>query len=589
MANHEPDSSAVSSSRSSGLRFAFLATVVLWCAIPMSPNTVDSDFWGHVQYGSDTIRHGLARESTYTFTARGHRWINHENLSEIIFAIGVHRFGIESLLILKCLMGCLLIVLMIRHNRRQQVDAITIAIACILVAVNLSFYWGLRPHIFSFTYFAILIAWMDRCFDGWAGSWHLPWPKAIRSASQTLSQRRLLGLWLCPLLLVAWTNTHGGFLAGMAVYVAILGFRSIEYGLTGDGNRVGVITHLSLLALAGMAATLINPYGLQLHQWLYESLRVPRPEIAEWHPPVFLGQTSIKLWLLLGFAAIGLIGTRRPRDLTQLMVLGLVLVQAFQHQRHLPFLAILIGFWLPLHVMSAISRFLPALTAGTGWRSRGEGPPLVRRWVILALLALCTVHAAQVGRRLAAGVPVDRSRFPVSALQFMADHGITGRMVVSGEWAQYTLAVLGARTADDGGVEVAFDGRFRTCYPQAAVDRHFDFFVGNGGSRERYRSPESPPADPKAILASHDPDLVLLNRHQQHAADTMQQVRDDWSLLYQDDLAQLWGRASIFDDHQSQRFVSTSERQVGSAPQSGTVPWPGAPQSRLQTQFVDAD
>jgi hypothetical protein len=249
---------------------------------------------------------------------------------------------------------------------------------------------------------------------------------------------------------------------------------------------------------------------------------------------------------------------------------------------------------MPVHVKSAIAqclpeRCLPEPGEGASLASNRRGNRgLTRRVIMVGLLAICAVHATRVGRRLS-GVPVDRNRFPVSALQFMADHGITGRMIVSGEWAQYTLAVLGARTPDDDGVEVAFDGRFRTCYPQAAVDRHFDFFVGNGGPNERYRSPESPPADPKAILASHQPDLVLLNRHQQHAADTMQRVRDDWSLLYQDDLAQLWGRASIFDDRQSDRYVAMNKRQLGSASQSGSVPWPGAPESRHQTKFVDAD
>ena len=69
----------------------------------------------------------------------------------------------------------------------------------------------------------------------------------------------------------------------------------------------------------------------------------------------------------------------------------------------------------------------------------------------------------------------------------------------------------------------------------------------------------------------------------------MQQVGDDWSLLYQDDLAQLWGRASIFDDDQSHRFVAINKRQLGPAPQTGSVAWPAAPESRHQTKLIDAD
>ncbi|MCA9182684.1 MAG: hypothetical protein KDA51_14575 [Planctomycetales bacterium] len=50
----------------------FLLTVLVWCALPLSPPNVDSDFWGHVQYGRDVWQHGLDRTATYTYNAIGH-------------------------------------------------------------------------------------------------------------------------------------------------------------------------------------------------------------------------------------------------------------------------------------------------------------------------------------------------------------------------------------------------------------------------------------------------------------------------------------------------------------------------------------
>lgn len=54
--------------------------------------------------------------------------------------------------------------------------------------------------------------------------------------------------------------------------------------------------------------------------------------------------------MLIG--AVGLWQTRRKRDIAELGVLAVVLWQAISHIRHLPFLAMLFGFWLPVHLDS---------------------------------------------------------------------------------------------------------------------------------------------------------------------------------------------------------------------------------------------
>ena len=563
------------------LRFTLLAALVLWCAIPMSPSTVDSDFWGHVKYGQDTLEHGIAETATYTFTAQGHRWINHEHLSEIIFATGTDLFGVESLLLFKCLLGCIILILMIHQALKRKVSLTVIALVCLIVSINLSFYWGLRPHMFSFFYFGLLIAWTDCCFQGWGNRWNLPWPGSNKQPHPLRYTNRLAGLWCCPVLLWVWANTHGGFVAGLAIYLVILGSRAVEYAFRGKELRVGVIAYLGTLMIVGSLATLLNPYGTELHRWLFEALRITRPEILEWHPPALFAASSLKLWGVLTLIAIGLIFSRLPRDFTQLLVLALVLSQAMQHQRHLPFVVLLFGFWLPPHLQSVCERLRITLREHA-FPSRSPFSTRTQTAIGLLLILVCTSLAVQVGRRLQK-VEVAREQFPVSALHYMANEGLTGKLVISGRWAQYAIAVLGARAPGDRGIEVAFDGRFRTCYPQEAVDRHFDFFAGNEAGQKRYRSPESPPADPTKILRWQKPDLVLLNRRQQHPVAVMRQVQAEWVLLYQDELAQLWGRASEFNETESTRFLPKSRRHISSDAQTGAVPWPAAP--RLQRPF----
>ena len=109
--------------------------------------------------------------------------------------------------------------------------------------------------------------------------------------------------------------------------------------------------------VASALATLLNPYGVELHRWLLLSLGTARPEILEWRPPELFSIVWPAWWTIVGTTIVALIVTRRPRDLTHLIILGLTLWQACEHRRHIAFFAILFGFWMPIHVESLLLRW----------------------------------------------------------------------------------------------------------------------------------------------------------------------------------------------------------------------------------------
>jgi len=536
----KPSESNSTDQRGRNLRFGILVTIMLWCAIPLSPSTVDSDFWGHVRYGADTLQHGVASTATYTFTAEGFRWINHENLSEITFAWLTKTFGHQSVLVMKCLFGCLVIGLIVLFAVRKSVATGIISVVAGLVAVNLSFYWGMRPQVFSFTFFAIVIALGERFLS-------------YKALSQ-LSRRAFVLLTLSFAVLFAlWANSHGGFVAGICVFNLLLVFRAIEAFKV--GRDITVIRRCVLLITVCSLTTLINPYGIELHLWLIESLRIPRPEVMEWHPPNLFGPDSLKIWALIGFSFVGIVSTQEKRDWAKIVVFGVVLAQALSHQRHLPFVAILFGFWLPEHLQSLWLRLRSKIIPDTEVKNSLSEVP----WSAIGLLGVISLMLAfQVGVRMRS-VEVLFRRYPVAAMQFMADNEIFDSMVVTSEWSQYVLAVAGARTPQDDGCRVAFDGRFRTCYPQTVVDMHFDFFRGDMPSNLRYRSSQSPPADPTRVLEFHSPNLVLLNTLEHFAVDAIRQT-DQWCLLYKDRTAELWGRSIVYDQPHLETYIAEHRR-----------------------------
>ena len=557
-------------------RGIFVATLMV-CAIALAPNVADVDLWGHVQYGRDLLRDGLPATTTYSFTAEGYRWINHENLSEILLAVGADSVGPIGLLIAKCLLGICVIALIMHHAAHHGVGLFASCIVSIMVAVNLTYHWGARPQLFSYVSFALLLALLEYCFHGWSGSWRLQLPFGRQQDGVQLpeySSRRMRYLWLAPPLFFLWTNAHGGFVAGLCIYLAYLAFRSLEaFSLYGKA-ALPVISRWLMMMAAAILATLVNPYGPHLHLWLLESLTVPRPEIVEWHAPNLTESIFVPFWLMLALAALAVGFSRKSRDMTHLFVWGVILWQSLQHQRHIAFLTIAFGFWMVVHVDGLLRRlnlFQTGSESAAPRMSRLLRGALVSAFVGTFLLLSCRLYS-----RLN-DMPVKRAEYPVSAFEFMARHQLKGRLVVTYNWAQYALAAFGTEHPQSDGITVAFDGRFRTCYPQELVDAHFDFIAGTGDDSLRYRSPTSPPFNDSAVLSHLDPNLVLINRFQPHSIEVMSRNQGEWTLLYQDALAQLWGRRSCYDDPTSANYLPPTARSITDTAQEGSITWPAFP------------
>lgn len=546
--------------------WAIVAGTLLAAAIAVSPNGADPDLWGHVQYGRDALRDGLARTTTYSYTANGYRWINHENLSELALAIGVDTIGPAGLLLLKTLLGLAICFVPFWKTKAFAKNPLPVVVVSLLIAVNLTNHWNVRPQLFSFGFFAFLLVLLEFAFTGWQGHWNLPWLSQLRRGEPadafSWNHRWVKLMWLAVPLCFLWTNTHGGFMAGVGVLCVYLACRMIEAATSYGWKASGMLRRLALMIVVVLLATLINPYSFGLHQWMLEALREPRPEITEWHPLYSLDMFSIAFVAMAAVIVFSLAFSKKPVDFTQLVVLTLVAAQAVMHQRHAPFLAMLCGFWVTPHVVSAWER----VTQRSDGTERAPHPAFA--WGVVVLGGL--LFAVPLWHRLSV-MPVYRDTYPVSAIEFLDEHHLHGKTIVSYNWAQYFIAAR----CGEGDSTVQFDGRFRTCYPQAVVDRHFDFILGDApGMRHRKLAG---PVDPTAALQQGDPKLVLLDRGQPHSEQVMEEMATGWTLLYQDSLAQLWGRSDLFNDPQSPEYLAPQQRSISDAEQSGYVAWPAIP------------
>ncbi len=583
MLQSDPPKSLPGDASEKWLERGIILILVLACAVAFSKNRVDPDFWGHVQYGIDARSDGLPTTATYTYTSENHRWINHEVVAEFLLVTGLETVGQSGLLIIKCLLGLAVLWMIYRSATWENVPAVSIGLTLLLVAVSIMQFWALRPQLLSFVFFALMIAWVDSCFrtgtlpareNGDSGAQP---PLSDQSFSHLAS--RVKWLWLLVPLFSIWANSHGGFVAGYCILVVYLLGRIVELGRRFGRKALGLMGMLGAVMVASGLATFFNAYGIELHRWLLHSITMPRPEIVEWRAPELISVVWIPWWVLVATFVGAAVGTRHRRDPIQFALLGLTLWQACLHRRHIVFFAILFGFWMPSHIASLLSRFenrrsnTPVTT---------NGSPTVRWLGVVGLFVLAVAMSINLAGQLRM-IAVRKDGYPVAAFQYMADHQLGGRLVVQFKWAQYAIAAFAARPSVLPATSVAFDGRFRTCYPQQIVDSYFDFAKGLGAPGVRYRADDSAPFDDSRILRLGTPDLVLIDRRQTHAIDVMQGKSDEWTVLYQDGLAQLWGRAVVFDNPEHTCYVPVSQRRLSEKPQQGVARWPALP--TLPTTF----
>ena len=200
--------------------------------------------------------------------------------------------------------------------------AATLATVCFFVPLLSSF--TLRPQIFTFlcfsTYLLVLVEF-----------------KYARST-------RLL--WLLPVLMLAWVNLHGAFMLGIALLAT---FITCEWGNgwlfpVRHSRSTQPLGLLCTVMLATIAATLLNPQGLRILLYPFETVAMEASKglIAEWQSPDF-HQTLPRISLagIFGWFIAAVYARRKP-DLTELLLPLLMIVAGLSAWRHLPLTAIVL-------------------------------------------------------------------------------------------------------------------------------------------------------------------------------------------------------------------------------------------------------
>ncbi len=451
----------------------------LWIATAVTilvPSAADPDLWGHLLFGSLLLDGTHYLENTFAYTTPSQPWVNHELLAELTMA-GLYRLaGGVGLVVLKVVLGLVTAALVWGTAARRSRDAIAATLAVVAALLVMAPGFMIRPQLFTMTFLAATLALLDRA------------DFAARGPA-----------WWLPLVVLVWVNTHGGVLAGVGLAGIALA-TTTGVGLARRRvDRRGAGAAVLLSGALGLAL-LLNPYGMRLIRFLVFEV-TPHVPIAEWKPVPLLDGSFLAFKAMLVAAALGL-AIVRPR-LAEAVIVLVTAAVALRHQRHIPLFAIAAAPLLAATFAAALRH--------AGARTPANLAALARHG-LTAAAALQIAVAGATAHRWRGDIAVSPSHYPVQAVRFLAQNGISGNVALPFRWGEYGLWALPA------GSRVAVDGRFTTAYSGPFLDDVWRFMAGGPGW--------------DALLRDYPTDVVIADRAQAPA----RLLRDDaeWAYVYSD-------------------------------------------------------
>ena len=263
-----------------------------------------------------------------------------------------------------------------------------------------------RPHVFTWLF---ALVWF-----------------CILDSTESDSRRSGRRLWILPVLMVVWVNVHGGFLLGFVIlasyWIASLWtwLRSKESRLEESLHKISAGKRTRVLMLVGIAsalASLLNPYGWNLHEHIYEYLtnRFFMDHIDEFQSPNFHGvaQKCFLILLLISIAAMAARGGRLR--LSQVLLALFAISAALFASRNIPvssiLLVLIVGPLVPQLGFGRFTQKMGAVDSGL----RGHLWPLVASVATLAIAA----NGGHVGTKKWMDAHFDPLRMPVDAVNFL--------------------------------------------------------------------------------------------------------------------------------------------------------------------------
>ena len=415
----------------------------------------DADAGWHIRTGEYILdHHTVPRHDLYSFSKPDAPWYAWEWLTDVLYG-GLHRVaGLKGIVLLAAVMIALFAFSLIRRMIRQEGAHLFPALLVALLGVGgSSMHFLARPHLMTLVLLSLSMALIE--------------------ADRVRPSARIW--WLVPLTVV-WTNLHGGFLALIAVLGLAAAGSAMEalFGRRfGSGRTIHEAVRYAKLTLACAAASLVNPYGWNLHLHVAAYLRSDwiRNAVQEFQSPTFRSENMLQFeaLLLLGVIVAGA-QFRRFKIVEGLwivfwahMALGSVRHAPVFITVSVPILAGQLGLWWNGWTAYAKKNSLPgilnlmAADALKGFRRTSA-------WPAVAVIVLVLIgEPLNSSTRIKWPLDFPSVLFPVKMVHDHSDLILRSRVLTTDQWGDYLIYVNPAQ-------KVFIDGRSDFYGPEVGND-----------------------------------------------------------------------------------------------------------------------
>ncbi len=350
-------------------------------------------------------------------------WFAWEWLFDVLVAKIHAWWGLNGVLAGGAFLIALTFALLFRLTLRRGASLLPAIVFVVLAVLASTIHCLARPHLFTW-FFALLC-------------WYL------------LEEKRATPwLWTIPGIVLVWVNIHGGFLIAFALMgLTLAGELWTMAAGTPDHDARRSFVRLGRVLGVSFAASLVNPYGLQLYTHIYQYLsdQFLMHHIQEMQSPDF-HSFAAKCFAGLLFLTAGVALTKRNQLRPgEILVLLFFAYAALYAVRNIPIACIVMTLTVaPLLTSrtedqaSGLQRWLGGFSQRMGaleLNSRGHAWAIV---IVIATLTACANGGRLFGQQvLHANFNADR--FPLRAVEFLAQHPAPGPMFTTDAWGGYVI------------------------------------------------------------------------------------------------------------------------------------------------------
>jgi hypothetical protein len=406
----------------------------------------DSDAGWHIRAGESMLAsRALPHTDSYSFTRSGQPWFAWEWGSDVLTGVAYQVSGLAGVALLYAVAIAGGVWLWFRLN---WVLGGNFLIACLFAAPMLSttnIHWLARPHVLSWLFLLTAIIGAEM----------------VEQADSLPSRVFLLA---AGALTVLWANIHASFFfAPLICIIYSLGHaaRPLIWNLDAS-SEFRKARWFCLAAAVCAGASLLNPYGWQLHRHLYAYLTDSdlMARIGEFQSFNFHAEGAFQIALTLGLAMLGAALALGQKELPRFLLASVLIFAALRSARGLPLVALAL---LPI-ANAAITRALatasdlrPALRRATdSFLAYSNGLRAIDArfsGIALAPIAACLLFATLRVPAIAARTGFPPDQFPVAAAAEVEKLPASARILAPDKFGGYLIyRFRGTR-------KVFFDGR----------------------------------------------------------------------------------------------------------------------------------